>query len=157
MENEVNDFGSYLRTLRKEKKLTLVALAELTGLSHSYLSQLERGDRGVGGIPSPDILRKLAAHLGADYSDLMIKAGYITFDEWQKAFVDSDFHVDNDFVLRQVQENRGEKRELKILLDGIHSTYYNGHLLSSGDCQRILNILKEVFPEYQEKPEKDDA
>jgi transcriptional regulator with XRE-family HTH domain len=35
----------FLKQKRKEKKITLVALAKKCGCSHSYLSYLEKGDR----------------------------------------------------------------------------------------------------------------
>lgn len=35
--------GEKIRKLRKEKKLTLKDIAEATGLSIGYISQLERG------------------------------------------------------------------------------------------------------------------
>lgn len=67
------EFGSYLKTLRTQKKLTARQLDLYSGVSHSYISQMERGARG---IPSPDILKKLAKPLGVDYEELMMKAGY---------------------------------------------------------------------------------
>lgn len=73
------EFGLYLKKIRKEKKLTVRQLDLYSGVSHSYISQLERG---VKGIPSPDILRKLSKPLGVDYESLMEQAGYITlFDK----------------------------------------------------------------------------
>ncbi|MGG4344963.1 helix-turn-helix domain-containing protein [Paenibacillus lautus] len=71
---DVNEFGRYIKSLRKEKKLTLIELSELSDVSHPYLSQIENGKRG---IPSPDILNKLADPLGVSYAELMIQAGYI--------------------------------------------------------------------------------
>lgn len=75
---KAEDFSRYLRGLRKEKKLTIRQLDMYSGVSHSYISQMERGDRG---IPSPDILKKLAKPLGVEYEELMERAGYITKEE----------------------------------------------------------------------------
>ncbi|WP_336775381.1 helix-turn-helix domain-containing protein [Paenibacillus sp. MMO-58] len=73
---EARDFGSYLRSLRKRKskKLTIRQLGAYSGVSNSYISQIERGERGV---PSPDVLLKLAKPLGVSYEELMTHAGYI--------------------------------------------------------------------------------
>lgn len=68
------EFGNYLREKRKEKKLTIRQLDTYSGVSHSYISQVERGNRG---IPSPDVLKKLSKPLGVDYEELMVKAGHI--------------------------------------------------------------------------------
>lgn len=42
-----NSIGKILKQLRKERKLTLKNLAELTGVSISFLSQVERGKSSV--------------------------------------------------------------------------------------------------------------
>jgi len=67
-------FGQYLRTLRKNKGLTVRKLEELSGVSASYVTNVENGKRG---IPSPDILQKVAEPLGVEYEELMEKAGYL--------------------------------------------------------------------------------
>lgn len=71
---EANEFGLYIRNLRNEKEMTIRQLELYSGVSNSYLSQLENGKRG---IPSPDIIKKLSQGLKVDYNELMIKAGYM--------------------------------------------------------------------------------
>jgi len=70
-------FGLYLKTLREEANLSMGKLAKEAEISQPYISQIENGDRG---IPSPEILKKLAKPLSVDYFDLMDKAGYLTSD-----------------------------------------------------------------------------
>jgi len=72
------EFGRYLRSLRKQKKITIRQLELYSGVSHAYLSQIENGKRG---LPSPEILRKLSKPLEVPYEELMYKAGYIDFIE----------------------------------------------------------------------------
>lgn len=55
-----------VRTLRKERGMSLRQLAEATGLSAALLSQVERGTTD----PSLSTVRKLAAVLGADLPTL---------------------------------------------------------------------------------------
>lgn len=59
-----------LRSLRKTKGYTLADVAALTGLSPSYVSRLEAGDRRY----NSDVLTKLAAVLGCSESDLLKKS-----------------------------------------------------------------------------------
>lgn len=62
-----NELGEFLKEIRAEKNLTLRDLANLTGLSHSYLHNLETGlDPRTGRPVSPTVasLEKLAAGLG---------------------------------------------------------------------------------------------
>lgn len=90
----MNVFNDYLRQLRKEKKLTLVEVAKRTGFSHTYISQLERGERGKSGIPSPDILKKLSDVYEVDYNILMSKAGYIndiSFGQYLRSNLEKSF------------------------------------------------------------------
>ena len=57
-----------LRDLRERAELSLGDLAEITGVSKGYLSQLERGQAAN---PSVDVLGKLAQGLGAQASELL--------------------------------------------------------------------------------------
>lgn len=57
-----NDFGSYLKSVRKSLGLSLRDLESRTGISNPYLSQLERGKRtGM----SCETMSRLADALGA--------------------------------------------------------------------------------------------
>ena len=60
------DVGERLRALRKFRRCTLRTLAERSGLSESFLSQVERG-RSSASIAS---LRRIAAALGVSMADL---------------------------------------------------------------------------------------
>lgn len=70
----IGDFGLYLRDLRRVHRLTLREVEEQSGVSNSYLSQVENGRIHQ---PSPHVLQKLAAVYGVPYEGLMARAGYI--------------------------------------------------------------------------------
>jgi len=67
-------FGTYLKQLRKKRGLSIRQLSAFSGVSHSYLSQIESGKRGV---PKPEILQKLAPILHISYEKIMKEAGYL--------------------------------------------------------------------------------
>lgn len=67
----VENVGEYLRNLRGEKSLGQVEM--LTGITKSYLSKVERGQRGV---PSPKVLLKLSEVYETDYNELLDNVGY---------------------------------------------------------------------------------
>lgn len=67
-------FGTYLRELRKSRRLTLRQLALYSGVSQSYLSQIERGRRGR---PSAEVATRLAGVLKVPVTDLLVAAGYL--------------------------------------------------------------------------------
>ncbi|SMG56512.1 helix-turn-helix domain-containing protein [Paenibacillus aquistagni] len=62
-----NEFGEYLKLIRKQEKLTLTELAKKTGLSHSYLSQLENGKRKV---PPINTLLKISRALDVSIAEM---------------------------------------------------------------------------------------
>jgi transcriptional regulator with XRE-family HTH domain len=92
------DFGKYLRKLRKEKKLTVRQLDLYSGVSHSYISQIERGARG---IPSPEILLKLSKALNVEYEELMKAAGYIRDNKKESDYPLSEQQF--DFVIKEME------------------------------------------------------
>lgn len=65
--------GTYLKSLRDAKGLTLRAVEETTGVSNAFLSQLESGKVKQ---PSPIVLYKLAQNYNVPYEMLMEYAGY---------------------------------------------------------------------------------
>jgi len=67
-------FYNKLKDLRKLKGFTIRELADRSGVSSAYISQLENGNRG---IPSPDVLMKLSEGLNTSYAELMEIAGYL--------------------------------------------------------------------------------
>ncbi|WP_052948815.1 helix-turn-helix domain-containing protein [Mesobacillus campisalis] len=60
--------GKKLKELRMKKSLTLSRLSELTGISKSYLSLIERD---IQNNPSLDILQRLSRHLDIEVEDLV--------------------------------------------------------------------------------------
>lgn len=61
-------FSSRIRQLRRERKMTLTALAEQAGISRGYLSELEH-ERATD--PSAAVLKSIAEALGTTVSALM--------------------------------------------------------------------------------------
>ena len=62
-------FGVALKHARQARGLTAMELARRCGISKSYLSQLETGDRPA---PPPDLLWKLAQHVSCDPAKLLM-------------------------------------------------------------------------------------
>jgi transcriptional regulator with XRE-family HTH domain len=75
-----NNFGEYVRKLRKAKGLTLKQVEAGAEVSNAYISQIERGRRNP---PHPDILKRLAKLYEVTHRDLLIAAGYLEDPEEQ--------------------------------------------------------------------------
>lgn len=80
--------GERLRELRQEKGYSISELAELAGVSKSYLSYIERD---VQKNPSLQFLRKIALTLETDVEDLLSSSSsskhsnhFVLDDEWRR-------------------------------------------------------------------------
>lgn len=60
-------FGSTIRSLRAEREWTQEDLAERSGLTATYVGQVERGDK----VPSLTVVLKLARGLGVNPAQLL--------------------------------------------------------------------------------------
>ncbi len=65
--------GAFIRRRRKHARLTLRQLAEMTSLSNSYVSQLERGLH----LPSVRVLKLLSEALNVSAQTLLAQAGLL--------------------------------------------------------------------------------
>mgnify|MGYP004629144639 CR=1 FL=1 len=74
------ELGEFLKKLRLRNDLTTRQVYEKSGVSNSYLSLVENGNRKASAI----ILKKLANVYNVDYLDLYEKAGYIDLIEDDK-------------------------------------------------------------------------
>jgi transcriptional regulator with XRE-family HTH domain len=73
-EASAQTLGKTLRELRDLSQKSLKAVAEPANISAAYLMKLERDEVQS---PSPHVLHRLAEALGADYLELMRRAGYL--------------------------------------------------------------------------------
>lgn len=113
---EPTEFGTYLKRLRNSRKLTVRQLDELSGVSHSYISQIEIGTRE----PKYDIIRKLSTALGVTHIGMMIKAGHVTEEEVltmrRESGVDGSKDVRDTFgdFFRKVRRSQGFKEQKQL-------------------------------------------
>lgn len=158
------ELGKYLADRRSDKGLSIYRLSKLSGVSHSYISQLERG---IKEQPSPEILKKLANHLGVEYSDIMVKAGYIEMHplmawlgledeevdkEWQKKATDKIIDLLNEESIsfneksKLILELIGHQpiTELKEFLNQEDITFA-GVPIDGYYNQRVLDVLNGLF------------
>ncbi|MGG2057364.1 helix-turn-helix transcriptional regulator [Lysinibacillus pakistanensis] len=160
--NDIEKFGTLLKSLREEKGLTLTQLGDLTGYSNPYLSQIESGKRKK--TPSPELIKKLADALGnGTYVKMLEAAGYhelaeretlkSIYDDFGSEYSAVELHQRNQTLQRALDiKNLLEQKDIDFEAQNI-TPKYNGHLLTEQDQVRILKMLELLFPEYQ-KPLK---
>jgi transcriptional regulator with XRE-family HTH domain len=74
---QLGDVGSFIKEQREKSALSIRKLADMTGVSNPYLSQIERGLR----TPSAEILRSIAGALSIRTETLYERAGLLERDE----------------------------------------------------------------------------
>ena len=67
-------FAEYMRNLREGQKLSVREAAAKSGVSVSYITQIENERRKT---PSPEVLKKLAPAYNVPVRDLLKAAGYM--------------------------------------------------------------------------------
>lgn len=76
-EAQAEALGAFIRSQRELARLSLRQLAELTSVSHPYLSQVERGMHQ----PSVRVLKLIAEALNVSAETLLVQAGLLSGNE----------------------------------------------------------------------------
>jgi transcriptional regulator with XRE-family HTH domain len=100
--SRVGSIGEYIRDQRQRAKVSLRQLAEVTGVSNPYLSQIERGLRK----PSAEILQQIARGLRISAEALYVQAGIL---EEREGDSDVESAIRADLILTE--------RQKQVLLD----------------------------------------
>jgi transcriptional regulator with XRE-family HTH domain len=95
--SKVGSIGEYIREQRQRAKVSLRQLAEATGVSNPYLSQIERGLRK----PSAEILQQIAKGLRISAEALYVQAGIL---EEREADTDVEAAIRADLILTERQK-----------------------------------------------------
>ncbi|MFC4056524.1 helix-turn-helix domain-containing protein [Actinomadura syzygii] len=95
--SKVGSIGEYIREQRTRAKISLRQLADVSGISNPYLSQIERGLRK----PSAEILQQIAKGLRISAEALYVQAGIL---EAREAETDVQAAVRADLLLTERQK-----------------------------------------------------
>lgn len=95
----VESLGDYLREQRVANALSLRQLADATGVSNPYLSQIERGLRR----PSAEVLQQLAKALRVSAETLYVRAGILNAEDAEVRSVELAILADTGLTERQKQ------------------------------------------------------
>ena len=90
----MNNFGEYLRSLREGQRLSLREAAAKTGVSVSYITQIENGKKNA---PGPEVLKKLAPAYNVPVRELLKAAGYLDDAKEIKPALSDEEEIDMAF------------------------------------------------------------
>lgn len=136
-------FGENLRKLRKERKLSMDALAEKAGTSKQVLSRYENGER----VPKISMVQKLADALGVSISELSgevfeIKAN-IPVTPYRGGLADrlleGVLYEEDDQLLRELEAIRRDPERKRLFRRASHSD-----IDEVRQANAILDALKET-------------
>lgn len=137
-----NNLGATIKYWRQRKNLSLQELYERTGVSNSYISRLERGDRKAPSIP---ILSTIADGLGIPLSLLLdVSTTENTVDEAPllvELILYNDCKRDADHLLSKV-----EKESLIQVIEFILEMSWNedNRIKQLFDLSELIDDFKEV-------------
>ena len=76
LENRLAELGEFIKNQREIASLSVRRLADMSGVSNPYLSQIDRGLRR----PSAEVLQQLAKALKISVETLYVRAGFLADD-----------------------------------------------------------------------------
>jgi transcriptional regulator with XRE-family HTH domain len=94
---QLGTLGEFIATQRRSAQLTLRQLADQTGISNPYLSQIERGLRR----PSAEVLQQLSKALRVSAETLYVRAGILDPDDHPVTSVEMAVLADPAITERQ--------------------------------------------------------
>jgi transcriptional regulator with XRE-family HTH domain len=138
----MNNLQNYLINKRKELKLSLRNASELIGISHSYLSTLEKGidpRNNTPVKPTPETLKLISTAYNVSYELLMKLTGYLEQDVSPKPS-----SKEPTSVLSEKDERDIEKRIEQLRKDFMESSeglMLSGDPVSPEAIESILDAL----------------
>ena len=131
MPDTLLELGKRIRKERQQRQWTLEQFSEKTGLSKSFLSQIERGNTE----PSITSLKKIAAQFGYSVVNLFPN-GQGTEENWGYNDRQAGLQTNNDLYVKDVAVVRATKRK-RIALPGSNVVYD----LLTPDMKRKLEVM----------------
>lgn len=136
----MNKLGELLKELRGKRSLR--EIAELTELSHTYISDIEKGyRRGTKKVihPSPETLKRLAEAYNYSYEKLMKVAGYL--DENGEIHSQSPSKDEFDIAKRMKQFRKEIENS-----DGLA---FDGEPMSEEAKESLIEAMEHIFRQTQ--------
>ncbi len=131
MSSELTDLGNHIRKERLKRQLTLEKLSKMTGLSKSFLSQVERG------LAEPSItsLKKISKEFGFSVVNLFLNDSTLN-SNWEYRNSGQVYQNKGTVYVESVEVVRADKRK-RLALPGSQVMYD----LLTPDMNRQLEVM----------------
>ena len=118
------NFGALIKQLRKSNGYTLTSLAEITGISASYINRMEHGERKAPSVP---IITKLSEALNVSTEELLEVAG-ISSGQGNPSGNAIDFYrlvISNEVTLGEKPQSRNQIDALLKIIKTIEESEWS--------------------------------
>lgn len=125
--------------------MSLREVSTQAGISHTYIRNLELGTKKD---PSHEVLSKLAKVYKVSYGQLLSqKFKYLEYPYLPE--LEKELHKDRNDIYVSLEKFKleGTHLDIKEILEGEFTVFYNNKKLTLEQKQVILGILKAVFKE----------
>lgn len=143
-----NTLGDLMKTKRKELKLSLRGAANLIGISHSYLSMLEKGldPRNSTPIkPTPETLKLISKAYDTDYNLLMELVGYISLNNTNSIEeAKYEINIPKEYTDKHKVTSRDKKQYLEEMKKANEAFFMNDELNEEAK-REMLDLMSELF------------
>lgn len=116
----MDNLSNFLKDRRNEMKLSLRDAAQLIGISHSYLSTLEKGidPRNNKPVkPTPETLQLISSAYNYPYNDLMRMSGYLEKNKTEESVLTPKDERDIEKQIEKLKKSYLEDSE-GLMLSG---------------------------------------
>ncbi|WP_144704941.1 helix-turn-helix domain-containing protein [Fictibacillus phosphorivorans] len=162
----MSEFGQYLKELRGKKSIREVARD--VGISHTYLTTLEKGfDPRTKKLRKPniDVLKRIASYYGVPTADLINRAGYKyepsdfipaaalmkVLENYKTKEVREEYPVQADALMRVldnykiINDDNNRSNDLYYLLQTNEELYFKNERLTDEDKKKILTLIHTLL------------
>ena len=142
----MSDVGKYIYDARQKQEISIRYLAKLTGISHSEINKIEKGEREN---PSPLHLKTIADVLGINQIELFKIAGYIDENVFSEPEGEVKKPIDSAIGVERVI-TMADKKNIKVasLFAGIGGICY-GFKQAGADIIWANEIDKDACKTYR--------
>ncbi|SDR79014.1 Helix-turn-helix [Friedmanniella luteola] len=137
--DQLGTLGEFIATQRRTAELSLRQLAEQTGISNPYLSQIERGLRK----PSAEVLQQLSKALRVSAESLYVRAGIL----------DPEDHPSTTVEMAVLGDPGLTERQKHVLIE-IHTSFVKENERNAADLAAAAPGAAGPADEHRPAPDR---
>lgn len=147
-----DDFGTWIRQLRKNKGYSLKDLEDASGVTASYIHRIETGSRKTPSIP---VIEKLALGLGVNPEEFLKKLNLTNTKTEKKEMLTglAETIAINSFTINGKKATKEQKEQIINLFNAIINATWNEEtkLQEGMEIINIVDVFKKSFKRTKNK------